>query len=64
MRPCRCAQKTEIKFDLESPVVELARQIRMEFDFLHEARVMDAVGRNLQVPHPQGMPRQGVCVVR
>ncbi len=31
-------------------MVELARQIRMEFDFLHEARVMDAVGRNLQVP--------------
>lgn len=43
------AQRTEIKFDLESPVVELGRQIRMEFDFLHEARVMDAVGRNLQV---------------
>ena len=27
-------QNTELKFDLVSPVDELAKQIRMEFDFL------------------------------
>ena len=32
-----------------SPVDELARQIRMEFDFLHEAETMDAVGEHLMV---------------
>ena len=43
------AQRTEVKFDLVSPVDELARQIRLEFDFLHEARTMDAISQNLKV---------------
>ena len=38
-----------MKFDLVSPVDELARQIRLEFDFLHEARTMDAISQNLKV---------------
>jgi hypothetical protein len=42
-------QNTELKFDLVSPVDELAKQIRMEFDFKHEAHVMDAVRETLQV---------------
>lgn len=36
-------QKTELKFDMTSAVDELRRQITLEFDFLREARVMDAV---------------------
>ena len=44
-------QNTELKFDLVSPVNELAKQIRMEFDFLHEAETMDAVGEHLMVSH-------------
>lgn len=43
------SQNTELKFDLVSPVDELAKQLRMEFDFKHEARVMDAIGKTLQV---------------
>ncbi len=42
-------QNTEINFDLVSPVDELAKQIRLEFDFLHEAETMDAVGEHLMV---------------
>ena len=42
-------QNTEINFDLVSPVNELAKQIRLEFDFLHEAETMDAVGEHLMV---------------
>lgn len=42
-------QKTEIKFDLLSAVDELASQVRMEFDFQREAKVMDAIANNLQV---------------
>ncbi len=42
-------QKTELKFDLVSPVDELAKQLRMEFDFKHEARVMDEIRQTLQV---------------
>ena len=61
-RPCwpQCAnlllymQNTELKFDLVSPVDELAKQIRMEFDFLHEAETMDAVGEHLMVSVMQG----------
>lgn len=41
--------KAEIDFDLVSAVDELADQIRLEFDFKREARVMDAVARQLQV---------------
>lgn len=40
--------KTEIKFDLVSAVDELAKQIRLEFDFRREARIMDAVARQFQ----------------
>lgn len=42
-------QKTEIKFDLLSAVDELAGQVRMEFDFLREASVMDTIASNLEV---------------
>lgn len=47
-------QNTELKFDLVSPVDELAKQLRMEFDFLHEAETMDAVGEHLMVSVMQG----------
>ena len=51
---CACwVQNTELKFDLVSPVDELAKQIRMEFDFVNEASVMDAIASNLQASgHP------------
>jgi predicted unusual protein kinase regulating ubiquinone biosynthesis (AarF/ABC1/UbiB family) len=40
--------KTELKFDMLSAVDELARQIRLEFDFRREARIMDAVARQFE----------------
>jgi hypothetical protein len=40
--------KAELSFDLVSPVDELAKQIRMEFDFTREAAVMDAIGGHLR----------------
>jgi predicted unusual protein kinase regulating ubiquinone biosynthesis (AarF/ABC1/UbiB family) len=40
--------KTELKFDMLSAVDELAKQIRLEFDFRREARVMDAVARQFE----------------
>ncbi|GAB4821653.1 hypothetical protein N2152v2_008699 [Parachlorella kessleri] len=40
--------KTEIKFDLVSAVDELAAQIRLEFDFRREARIMDAVAHQFR----------------
>lgn len=42
-------QEREINFDLVSPVDELAKQIRQEFDFENEARVMDTIAESLQV---------------
>ena len=45
--PCFLAQ--ELKFDLVSPVDELAKQIRMEFDFEREAHVMDTISGHMQV---------------
>lgn len=39
---------TEIKFDLVSAVDELASQVRMEFDFVREAQVMDSIATHLQ----------------
>ena len=42
-------QKTELKFDLTSAVTELAKQIKLEFDFTREARVMDQISQDLQV---------------
>ena len=42
-------QDTELKFDLVSPVDELAKQIRLEFDFVQEAQVMDTLADSLQV---------------
>lgn len=45
-------QDTELKFDLVSPVDELAKQIRLEFDFVHEASVMDSIADTLQVSLP------------
>lgn len=41
-------QKTELKFDLTSAVTELAKQIKLEFDFTREARVMDQISQDLQ----------------
>ncbi|KAF5841271.1 ABC1/COQ8 ser/thr kinase [Dunaliella salina] len=40
--------KTEIKFDLVSAVDELNKQIRLEFDFTREARVMDSIALHLR----------------
>ena len=42
-------QKTEIKFDLLSAVDELAAQVKLEFEFRREARVMDTIADNLKV---------------
>lgn len=44
-------QRTEMKFDLTSAVVELAKQIKLEFDFGREARIMDDISTQLQVKH-------------
>lgn len=46
--------KTEVKFDLVSAVDELAAQIKLEFDFEREAKVMDSIAEHLKVgniPH-------------
>ena len=42
-------QRTEIKFDLTSAVTELAKQIKLEFDFAREAKIMDQISTQLQV---------------
>ena len=42
-------QKTEIKFDLLSAVDELATQVKLEFEFRREARIMDTIADNLKV---------------
>ena len=42
-------QKTELKFDLTSAVKELAKQIKLEFDFSREAKIMDDISSQLQV---------------
>ena len=44
-------QKTEINFDLLSAVDELATQVKMEFDFKREAKIMDAIAHNLKASH-------------
>lgn len=50
--------KTEIKFDMLSAVNELAAQIRLEFDFRREARIMDAVARQFDgLGHKIKVPR-------
>ena len=41
--------KTELRFDLVSAVDELAAQIKLEFDFEREARVMDSIAEHLKV---------------
>lgn len=41
--------KTEVKFDLVSAVDELAAQIKLEFDFEREAKVMDSIAEHLKV---------------
>eukprot|EP00798_Chlamydomonas_sp_ICE-L_P027625 gene27625-7262_t len=53
--------KTDLKFDLVSAVDELDKQIRLEFDFIREARVMDTIARNLsdiskRVTVPRSVP--------
>ena len=42
-------QRTELKFDLASPVDELAAQVRLEFDFVREARLMTRIRDHLRV---------------
>ncbi|KAK3258652.1 hypothetical protein CYMTET_32316 [Cymbomonas tetramitiformis] len=41
-------QKSELKFDLVSACDELSAQLRLEFDFKNEARVMDCIADNLK----------------
>ena len=48
--------KTELKFDLVSAVDELAAQIKLEFDFEREARVMDSIADHLKVTKPPPKP--------
>jgi predicted unusual protein kinase regulating ubiquinone biosynthesis (AarF/ABC1/UbiB family) len=51
-------QRTELKFDLVGPLKELSAQLGLEFDFLHEARSQDSIGRllarvkGIRVPKP------------
>jgi ABC1 atypical kinase-like domain len=52
--------KTEIKFDLVSPVDELSKQIRLEFDFEREARVMDSIASHLKA-RPKGLSVSAAC---
>jgi len=48
----------EINFDLVSAVDELSRQIRYEFDFVREARVMQSIGAGLRERRcPVAVPR-------
>ena len=42
-------QLTEFSFDLVSPVDELGSQIKLEFDFEREAKVMDTIADHLKV---------------
>jgi len=50
--------KTELKFDMLSAVDELTSQIRLEFDFCREARIMDAVARQFHgLGHKIRVPR-------
>lgn len=41
-------QRTELKFDLVRPIEELSKQIKMEFDFLAEARGMSEIRHALR----------------
>ncbi|KAK9811448.1 hypothetical protein WJX72_004052 [[Myrmecia] bisecta] len=51
-------QATELKFDMVSAVAELAKQIRLEFDFEREARVMDTIAEHLKdIRHKVQVPR-------
>lgn len=50
--------KTELKFDMLSAVDELSKQIKLEFDFRREARIMDAVARQFDgLDHKIKVPR-------
>ena len=50
--------KTEIKFDMLSAVDELAKQIKLEFDFNREARIMNAVAKQFDgLGHKIRVPR-------
>ena len=53
--------KTEIKFDMVSAVDELAKQIKLEFDFSRESRIMNAVAKqfdslNHKIVVPRSIP--------
>lgn len=52
-------QRTEFKFDLVSPVQELARQISFEFDFMRESHAMEEIRMNLRNIRGVSIPR--VC---
>lgn len=54
----RFLQKTELKFDLLSALLELQKQIKNEFDFVREARNMDSAHSQLSKLAP------GLCVPR
>ncbi len=64
LKPIRKAAKylsrMEINFDLVSAVDELASQIKLEFDFVREARIMDTIAGHLAV-HSH-LPLVCVCV--
>ncbi|KAK9826706.1 hypothetical protein WJX74_011071 [Apatococcus lobatus] len=47
-RAAQFLQKTELRFDLTSPVDELAGQVRLEFDFVREARLMTRIRDHLR----------------
>jgi len=46
-------QKTDLKIDLLSAIIELQRQIGNEFDFLREARNMEAIHQGLKLRVPE-----------
>ena len=56
--------KTELKFDLVSAVDELAAQIKLEFDFEREARVMDSIAEHLEVNRPAQHAAQSAILIQ
>mmetsp|Transcript_26987 Transcript_26987/g.49662 ORF Transcript_26987/g.49662 Transcript_26987/m.49662 type:complete len:347 (-) Transcript_26987:128-1168(-) len=57
--------KTELPFDLVSPVDELRRQITLEFDFRREARIMDTISSHLRdLRHSVSIPTSIPGLVR
>lgn len=52
-RVARFLQRTELKFDLSSAVLEMRRQIAKEFDFEQEAQTMDFMSEHLTKAIPK-----------